>query len=155
MNCLFHPFSFLNFCHCYSLWRINAKTSYYQIFELIRNIWCKWWRLYLFEKTMFEISFTSTILAWCASLNKFIKHHTKSPNISFWSICVVNITLWGHINGRANTYILELIAKYKKKYSAIWANPKSAILYTPWEINMFEILISRWTMCFLDRYFSP
>ncbi len=60
-----------------------------------------------FQYLLLEFNFSCTILQWSISMKKLVNNNSQSPNISFWSILVVNQTLRTHVNGTTDIEVFE------------------------------------------------
>ena len=79
-------------------------------------------------------------------MQQFENENSEGPYIALRAINVVNEALRGHIDGRADIDVLELLPAYHKKYLVILAKPKSAIFAFPPLKKTLATFKSRWIM---------
>ena len=88
-------------------------------------------------------------------MSQFVDHDPESPDVCLGTVGVVEKALGRHVEGGADVEILEVGSRWQEDYLAWTANPKSAILATPFLRKMFATFKSLWIIPFEERYKRP
>ena len=84
-------------------------------------------------------------------VREFVDHDPEGPDVRLGAIGVVEEALGGHVEGGADVEILEVGPRWWEDYLAWTANPKSAILATPFLRKTLATLRSLWMMPLEER----